>query len=582
MAHVQKKEKQKTLVQILDHPLLATFVLKNDKFTYVNKQCVELLEMSESDLLDSYAQDIINLIVDPAQRKAVGENYKARLLGEQPNIRYELQMRNPSGKKFWVDLIIQNIKIDGQPLIHGTLAEITERKQAEMRQDLSLQLLTRLNMSENGDNIIREILFLIKDFMQFEAVGIRLKEKNDYPYYVTIGFPGEFVNAEKYLCTYNESGIPMCDSEGNPILECMCGNIITGRTDPSLPFFTESGSFWTNSTSKLLATTDEKERQSHTRNRCNRQGYESVALIPLKSDDQVIGLLQLNDSRKNMFSEELISFFEKLGNSIGIAIQSKQSEGLLRDSENKLKSIFASLNDLLFILDDKGVFLDFHQPSLKDELIMDYKDYVGKSYKEILPPQIADQFTKAIGELESSNAVQVFDYNLKINGIERWYNAKVTAFKDSQDRLLGIMVVCRDVTNAKMREKILEQQKEKLQLLSDRLTNIQENDRKFIARQLHDVIGQKISLTKIYLEKELIKDPESSEHIHYASQLISETSRDVRDIISSLHSQTLIDLGLVASMNWYIEEYCREAGFECHFEVTNRQLILLMDLSTTQ
>ena len=51
----------------------------------------------------------------------------------------------------------------------------------------------------------------------------------------------------------------------------------------------------------LLASTTEEDRQSRTRNRCNGMGYESVALIPLRSGDKNLGLLQLNDKRKNMF-----------------------------------------------------------------------------------------------------------------------------------------------------------------------------------------------------------------------------------------------------------------------------------------
>ena len=64
--------------------------------------------------------------------------------------------------------------------------------------------------------------------------------------------------------------------------ECMCGNVICGRFDPSKPFFTARGSFWTNCTTELLASTTEADRQARTRNRCNGEGYESVALIALR------------------------------------------------------------------------------------------------------------------------------------------------------------------------------------------------------------------------------------------------------------------------------------------------------------
>ena len=52
----------------------------------------------------------------------------------------------------------------------------------------------------------------------------------------------------------------------------MCGNVICGRFDPSKPFFTAQGSFWTNCTTELLASTTEADRQGRTRNHCNGQG----------------------------------------------------------------------------------------------------------------------------------------------------------------------------------------------------------------------------------------------------------------------------------------------------------------------
>lgn len=106
----------------------------------------------------------------------------------------------------------------------------------------------------------------------------------------------------------------------------MCGNVLQERIDPSLPFFTPGGSFWTNSTTELLATTTAKERQARTRNRCNGDGYESVALMPLRSGHQVVGLLQLNDSRKDCFTPEMIAFFEGIGVSIGIVLERKRVE----------------------------------------------------------------------------------------------------------------------------------------------------------------------------------------------------------------------------------------------------------------
>jgi two-component sensor histidine kinase len=151
------------------------------------------------------------------------------------------------------------------------------------------------------------------------------------------------VQAERFLCERDSSGQAVLDSGGNPILECMCGNVIRCRFDPSQPFFTERGSFWTNSTTELPATTTEKDRLARTRNRCNGEGYESVALIPLRSGDEVIGLLQLNDRRRGMFTLEKIKFFEEMSAGIGIAVARKRAaaamENSLREKEALIKEI---------------------------------------------------------------------------------------------------------------------------------------------------------------------------------------------------------------------------------------------------
>jgi len=209
---------------------------------------------------------------------------------------------------------------NGKPMrMLGIVQDITERKMTEKRQILSINLLNRLNCGGKGKVVIQDILILIKEFTGFDAVAIRLKKEMDYPYFVTKGFRNEFIEAENYLCARDSDNQLILDADGNPYLECMCGNIISGRTNPELPFFTKSGSFWTNSTTSLLANTTEKDRQTKTRNRCNIEGYESVALIPLSSGNDIIGLLQLNDKKSNRFTIEMIKFFEEIGTSIGIA-----------------------------------------------------------------------------------------------------------------------------------------------------------------------------------------------------------------------------------------------------------------------
>jgi len=225
-------------------------------------------------------------------------------------------------------------EVHGFPILDGEgnviqIAEycldITERKQAEARQLLTRRILARLNRKEEKRHIIRDILDLIKEFSGYAAVGLRLREGSDFPYFEFNGFPNEFVEKENSLCACNESGEPICDAQGRPVLECMCGSVLSDRTDPSLPFFSEGGSFWTNSTTKLLASTSSEELQS-VRGRCNEMGYESVALIPLHAGQETVGLLQLNDTQTGRFTADRVLFFEGIAASIGLGLARIEAE----------------------------------------------------------------------------------------------------------------------------------------------------------------------------------------------------------------------------------------------------------------
>jgi hypothetical protein len=256
--------------------------------------------------------------------------------------------------------------------------------QTEKYQNLITEILNLANQKDNKTDFIKEILYFIKVVTGFEAVGIRLREGEDFPYYETIGFSKDFVKAEKYLCARDQTGELIHDSKGKPYLECMCGKIICGRTNPSLPCFTEGGSFWTNCTTELLASTTKEDRQGRTRNRCNREGYESVALIPLRYSKNIIGLLQLNDSRKDVFTPKLISFFEEVGSCLGIALEFKQSY----DNIVQSKQHFNSIDETIITFHDKNFNIIrankvakkiLKLPPLEGKEIKCYKYYHGKN-----------------------------------------------------------------------------------------------------------------------------------------------------------------------------------------------------------
>jgi|GEM_PF-2487188 len=204
------------------------------------------------------------------------------------------------------------------------------RAEAERGQGLVAKVLSILNRPNEWQALIVDILDAILASTGLEAAAIRIEQGEDFPYAAQRGFPPEFVLTESSLIDQDEIGRSTEAADGKKQLACMCGNVICGRTDAAFPFFTANGSFWTNSTTQLLASTSEEDRQSTTRNQCHAFGYESVALIPVQFDGRAIGLLQLNDHREDQFTPELIRFFEGLTASIGVAYKRQRSESQIK------------------------------------------------------------------------------------------------------------------------------------------------------------------------------------------------------------------------------------------------------------
>jgi PAS domain S-box-containing protein len=228
--------------------------------------------------------------------------------------------------------------------------DITERKREERYQHLSAEILGILNEPLGLRDAVGRILAAIKRETGFDAVGIRLRSGDDFPYFVQNGFSPDFLDTENTLIARNKNGGACRDQNGNIELECTCGLVLSGKTDPANPLFTKDGSFWTNNSLPLLDVPAGQAPGPHPRNTCIHQGYCSVALIPIRVNGDIVGLLQLNDKKKDRFTLEQVHFFEGISASIGVALTRKRQEDALLESEARHRLLFDGSRDAMMTL----------------------------------------------------------------------------------------------------------------------------------------------------------------------------------------------------------------------------------------
>lgn len=297
-----------------------------------------------------------------------------------------------------------------------------------------------------------------------EAVGIRLKKGHDYPYFETRGFPEKFVQLENHLCHYDKRGCPLLDEDGTPALDCMCGNVIQGKYDPTLAFFTGRGSFWSNNTTVLLANSTEKERQSRTRNRCNGSGYESVALVPLRFGNVTYGLMQFNDKRIGRFNGEMISFMETVASAAALALSRLDAQKALLASEAKYRALFESAADAIFIVDEHLQFISVNK-SACERLGYSEAELLSMGPADIDAPEVKADLEKIADKLIHDGMVLFETIHVAKNGTRIPVEISVRTFK-LEDRSVHVSIA-RDISERKKAEAELRESEKEFRMLAE-------------------------------------------------------------------------------------------------------------------
>ena len=146
----------------------------------------------------------------------------------------------------------------------------------------------------------------------------------------------------------------------------------------------------------------------------------------------------------------------------------KRAQVALRDSEERLKSVMASMDDLLFVLDPTGRFVDCYlEPEKLDRLYLPAAEFLNKHYRDVLPVQVADLLESSLHALEASEKTQGFDYSMKIAQETHWFSARVSTLKGHNGDVNGFTVVARNITGRKKTEEALRESEERYRQLAE-------------------------------------------------------------------------------------------------------------------
>lgn len=242
----------------------------------------------------------------------------------------------------------------------------------------------------------------------------------------------------------------------------------------------------------------------------------------------------------------------------------------LQERELLLSSIYQAVDDGIFHLtiEQEGVYrFSSVNHAFLSMIGLAYDAVVGKRVDEVIPrPSVAgvlDRFTQAVRSKQPVRWEETSVY--QTSGLVG--EVSITPVLDESGACSHIVGSVRDITGRKVAERAIRAANERLQALSHRLLEIREAERRQLASDLHDELGQSLTAAKINLES-LKRFPDSlagGSRLDESIQLVEGALQQVRSLSLELRPPMLDDLGLVAAMRWLADQHVRRSGLDVTF-----------------
>ena len=426
------------------------------------------------------------------------------------------------------------------PELAGLLArEQAIRRESEILRDANIALTEDLSL----ERVVERLLDFLSQLVPYDSANVMLLN-GDSEFVVTA-----FRRYEEFQGGETTQFIAL-DLKTNPILQRIC---LTKQSVLVPDTHREPGWQWVNGA-------------GHVRNWIG---------VPLVASGKVIGLYSVDKAEPFFFQPEHVTLAETLAARAASAIQNarlfeqsqhyvaeleeriaerKRAEVALRESEERYRELFENARDAIYVHDLKGNYIRVNHAA---ETLSGYKreEIVGHNFIEFVAAGDLEFGRKTFYAKLAEQGETSFEVDVKAKDGRRVPVEIRTRAIYENGVMVGVQGIARDITERKLAQ-------DTLQMFSRQLIEAQEDERRRIARELHDQIGQILTAVKMNLHtvQRFSLGSEAGSYMKDNIEAVDEALRLVRDLSIDLRPPVLDDLGLVTALGWYVDRYTMRTG----------------------
>lgn len=298
------------------------------------------------------------------------------------------------------------------------------------------------------------------------------------------------------------------------------------------------------------------------------EGIKSQLIVPLFSRGVILGTLCVAVRSARRFSQEDLELLASIGSQVGIAIENARLYQEAVASEEKYRDLFANATVAIFVHDLWGSITAANNACAA---LTGYPvtDLIGMHVEQIFPPHACAVLAKVQADLlRGKERAEPYDIPLARRDGAECILSMTTRLVRENGQPRGLQHIAIDVTERR-------RMRDTLNYYIRQVLTAQEEERKRIARELHDDTAQSLLLILQRLDAlSYLRNGEAGEaerELEALRNVVLQTLGNLRRLTRDLRPQILDDLGLVAAVEWLADDLERQAGIRTTVEVAGQR-----------